>query len=232
MYVPRWLADDNERSETPVAKCDMPRLTRRQNEILPLLAQGMSNKEIAKHLRIAPGTAKIHTAALLRALQAHNRTEAAFIAAKLVRSGSADWHGTNVAQEPKSPLSKFSTEPATPPAPDTHAISPTDCPACVPEQGCMTDLAAAIPWLRSQDWSCWQQIDPALGDYDSWLKRTSEVITLAEGVGIAVEAITLDPEIFLEWCVTTNHQSGSSGRSAYAAAQLLHNRTSAGSRLS
>ncbi len=60
------------------------RLTRRQNEILPLLAQGMSNKEIARELSIAEGTSKIHTAALLRALCARNRTEAAFIAAKLV----------------------------------------------------------------------------------------------------------------------------------------------------
>lgn len=59
-------------------------MTRRQREILPLLAQGMSNKEIARELSIAEGTSKIHTAALLRALCARNRTEAAFIAAKLV----------------------------------------------------------------------------------------------------------------------------------------------------
>ena len=90
IYVPKWLADgDDDRAERPPsinAQVDLPRLTRRQNEILPLIAQGMSNKEIASHLNIAEGTTKIHTAALLRALGARNRTEAAFLAAKLVGS--------------------------------------------------------------------------------------------------------------------------------------------------
>jgi DNA-binding NarL/FixJ family response regulator len=90
IYVPRWLADDDiDKPETPeTVSFDLEalRLTRRQNEILPLLAQGMSNKEIARELSIAEGTSKIHTAALLRALGARNRTEAAFMAAKLVGS--------------------------------------------------------------------------------------------------------------------------------------------------
>lgn len=88
IYVPRWLAgDDVQQPEVaPPVNFDLEalRLTRRQNEILPLLAQGMSNKEIARELSIAEGTSKIHTAALLRALGARNRTEAAFMAAKLV----------------------------------------------------------------------------------------------------------------------------------------------------
>jgi DNA-binding NarL/FixJ family response regulator len=37
-----------------------------------MIAQGMSNKEIALHLSIAEGTTKIHTAALLRALGARH----------------------------------------------------------------------------------------------------------------------------------------------------------------
>jgi DNA-binding NarL/FixJ family response regulator len=90
IYVPRWLADgDVEGPEVPPSvdtRAEILRLTRRQNEILPLIAQGMSNKEIASHLNIAEGTTKIHTAALLHALGARNRTEAAFIAAKLVGS--------------------------------------------------------------------------------------------------------------------------------------------------
>lgn len=90
IYVPRWLVDDDiDQPAIPqVVNFDLEalRLTRRQNEILPLLAQGMSNKEIARELSIAEGTSKIHTAALLRALGARNRTEAAFMAAKLVGS--------------------------------------------------------------------------------------------------------------------------------------------------
>ncbi len=97
MYVPRWLADETASPEASAAHYDLPRLTRRQNEILPLLAQGMSNKEIAKLLSIAPGTTKIYTAALLRALQARNRTEAAFVAAKIVRSRSSSGTGRSVA---------------------------------------------------------------------------------------------------------------------------------------
>jgi DNA-binding NarL/FixJ family response regulator len=90
IYVPRWIADgEDDRPEIPPSiniRVEKLRLTRRQNEILPLIAQGMSNKEIASHLNIAEGTTKIHTAALLRALGARNRTEAAFMAAKLVGS--------------------------------------------------------------------------------------------------------------------------------------------------
>ena len=91
IYVPRWLADgDDDRPELPPSvntQVEILRLTRRQNEILPMIAQGMSNKEIASHLNIAEGTTKIHTAALLRALGARNRTEAAFKAAKLIGLG-------------------------------------------------------------------------------------------------------------------------------------------------
>jgi hypothetical protein len=45
----------------------------------------MSNREIARELRIAQWTSKIHTAALLRAFGARNRIEAAFKAARIVR---------------------------------------------------------------------------------------------------------------------------------------------------
>lgn len=56
------------------------RLTPRQREILPLLAKGMSNKEIARVLKIAEGTTKIHASGLLRVLGVRNRTEAAVAA--------------------------------------------------------------------------------------------------------------------------------------------------------
>ena len=46
----------------------------------------MSNKEIARALKIAEATTKIHMAALLRALGARNRTEAAYKAGNLINS--------------------------------------------------------------------------------------------------------------------------------------------------
>lgn len=51
-------------------------LTRRQQEVLRLLAAGRSNKEIAQTLGLAEGTVKIHVSAILKALGVGNRTEA------------------------------------------------------------------------------------------------------------------------------------------------------------
>jgi DNA-binding NarL/FixJ family response regulator len=52
-------------------------LTRRQKEILRLLRLGKSNKEIARELRIAESTVKIHVSHLMRKLGVSNRTQAA-----------------------------------------------------------------------------------------------------------------------------------------------------------
>jgi ATP/maltotriose-dependent transcriptional regulator MalT len=52
-------------------------LTDRELDVLPLLAAGMTNKEIAEALFIAPGTVKQHLKNIYGKLQVHNRTEAA-----------------------------------------------------------------------------------------------------------------------------------------------------------
>jgi DNA-binding NarL/FixJ family response regulator len=46
----------------------------------------MSNKEIARALKIAVGTTKIHASSLLRILGVRNRTEAAVIARNFILS--------------------------------------------------------------------------------------------------------------------------------------------------
>ncbi len=95
IYVPLSLTEAEDRDaldgrlgaeEVPMltTEVDLPKLTKRQREVLSLLAGGKSNKEIARVLDIAEATTKIHTAALLRALGVRNRTEAAFKAGKLV----------------------------------------------------------------------------------------------------------------------------------------------------
>jgi DNA-binding NarL/FixJ family response regulator len=55
-------------------------LTEREQEVLSLLAQGQSNREIAQGLVIAEGTVKNHVSNILAKLQAENRTQAANIA--------------------------------------------------------------------------------------------------------------------------------------------------------
>jgi DNA-binding NarL/FixJ family response regulator len=95
IYIPIWVVDGDSDYDDDIpfredVEQETLKLTRRQNEVLTLLARGMSNKEIARELDIAEGTSKIHTAALLRALGARNRTEAAFKAAKIVKLRGRD----------------------------------------------------------------------------------------------------------------------------------------------
>ncbi len=58
----------------------MDQLTPREKEILCLLAEGQSNKVIARNLGISDGTVKLHVKAILRKLDVHSRVEAAVIA--------------------------------------------------------------------------------------------------------------------------------------------------------
>ena len=54
-------------------------LTRREVEVLQMLAAGLSNKEIAARLKISEHTAKFHVASILGKLGAASRTEAVSI---------------------------------------------------------------------------------------------------------------------------------------------------------
>lgn len=58
-------------------------LTPRQRDVLAMLRQGKSNKEIARDLDLAEITVKLHVTAILRALGVENRTQAAIFAAKM-----------------------------------------------------------------------------------------------------------------------------------------------------
>jgi DNA-binding NarL/FixJ family response regulator len=58
-------------------------LTPRQRDVLQMLSQGKSNKEIARDLKLAEITVKLHVTAILRALGVENRTQAAILAGKI-----------------------------------------------------------------------------------------------------------------------------------------------------
>lgn len=62
---------------------ERPSLTQRQLEVLRYMAQGNSNKEIARELGISENTVRVHISAIISALDATNRTEAAYSAMRL-----------------------------------------------------------------------------------------------------------------------------------------------------
>lgn len=51
-------------------------LTQRQSEVLDLVIEGLSNREIAERLQLAEATVKVHMTAILRAYGVNNRTKA------------------------------------------------------------------------------------------------------------------------------------------------------------
>jgi two-component system nitrate/nitrite response regulator NarL len=68
--------------EEPITDSDtrFTELTPREMEILCHLAEGQSNKVIARELGISNGTVKLHVRAILRKLQVRSRVEAAVLA--------------------------------------------------------------------------------------------------------------------------------------------------------
>ncbi|HEB95447.1 MAG TPA: response regulator [Sedimenticola thiotaurini] len=67
-------------SDVSAAKDAFADLTPRERQILCHLAEGQSNKVIARNLGISDGTVKLHVKAILRKLDVHSRVEAAVIA--------------------------------------------------------------------------------------------------------------------------------------------------------
>ncbi|MGE0861562.1 MAG: LuxR C-terminal-related transcriptional regulator [Gammaproteobacteria bacterium] len=76
IYLPTLLLD----SVAAGAQREQPGLTERQLDVLKLLAEGRSNKEIARSLDIAEKTVKAHVGAIFRYLNVTNRTQAVTVA--------------------------------------------------------------------------------------------------------------------------------------------------------
>ncbi|WP_244445129.1 response regulator transcription factor [Microvirga sp. BSC39] len=96
VYVPPCIADispelpglKEQGDETITAHLSTPQpasidlLTSRQRDVLDLLVQGKSNKEIALALKLGEGTVKIHMAAIFRYFGVNNRAAAAVAGAR------------------------------------------------------------------------------------------------------------------------------------------------------
>jgi DNA-binding NarL/FixJ family response regulator len=74
-YIPARALSDFDNGQPPL-RPSASGLTPRQIDVLRLLQKGEPNKTIARQLGLTEGTVKIHIAAILRGLQARNRTEA------------------------------------------------------------------------------------------------------------------------------------------------------------
>ena len=81
LYVPPALAGPGFDGRLPPAP--EARLTARQVEVVRLLVEGRTNKEMATALRLSGATIKAHLAAVFRALGVENRTQAAIVAERL-----------------------------------------------------------------------------------------------------------------------------------------------------
>jgi DNA-binding NarL/FixJ family response regulator len=87
IYVPALLADITAVAGEPTSPVIRPEasseasplgaMTKRQRDVLELIVQGLSNKEIARELNLGEGTVKVHVAALFRTLGVTSRSAAA-----------------------------------------------------------------------------------------------------------------------------------------------------------
>jgi DNA-binding NarL/FixJ family response regulator len=80
LIVGDWAAAPNEpvgaEGQAPPPTVQDLGLTERQRQVLSLLAQGKSNKQICRELGLAEATVKIHVTAILKALKVASRTQA------------------------------------------------------------------------------------------------------------------------------------------------------------
>ena len=77
----RLIAQFTARPPVTAARpAQLDALTHREREVLTLVADGLTNDEIARHLYISPGTAKTHVRHLLTKLDARDRVQLAIIA--------------------------------------------------------------------------------------------------------------------------------------------------------
>ncbi len=82
IYMPSAFAENNYTININ-SNCRSKTLTNRQSQVLDLIAEGKSNKQIAYEMGVSEATVKLHINALLRSLKVNNRTQAVVTAQKM-----------------------------------------------------------------------------------------------------------------------------------------------------
>ncbi|MEF3322853.1 response regulator transcription factor [Gulosibacter sp. GYB002] len=80
--VTRYVIAQATGKNTPkrTTSAGAPELTDREQEVLQLVAEGLTNKQIAQRLVVSPATAKTHLARIMQKLGVSTRTQAAMLA--------------------------------------------------------------------------------------------------------------------------------------------------------
>jgi DNA-binding NarL/FixJ family response regulator len=99
IYVPPCIADlpSPSTQSTPqaiLAPDASSFFTPRQKDVLELITEGKSNKEIARALKLGEGTVKVHVAALFRVLGVSSRAAAAVAGSQLLAAQGAKVSGS------------------------------------------------------------------------------------------------------------------------------------------
>ena len=81
--MPPNLIDNTPLNNISGRNTGVKTLTNRQSQVLDLIAQGKSNKQIAYDMGVSESTVKLHINALLRSLHVNNRTQAVITAQKI-----------------------------------------------------------------------------------------------------------------------------------------------------
>jgi two-component system, NarL family, nitrate/nitrite response regulator NarL len=122
-YIPASALRGEKAGALRAAEWSAPRitscLTQRQREITIMLAEGKSNKEIARELKLLEGTVKLHVRGVLRSLGVRNRTEAAiaalragYLPKRTVSSGPPTSKDTGGDADHKTPEASASSPPS------------------------------------------------------------------------------------------------------------------------
>lgn len=82
-YIPPMLLENQQTQGNSSPNGTIKNLTTRQSQVLDLIAQGKSNKQIAYDMGVSESTVKLHINALLRSLHVSNRTQAVVTAQKM-----------------------------------------------------------------------------------------------------------------------------------------------------
>ena len=82
IYVPPSIADVTAETlpavVAPADSLQLDVLTPRQREVLQLITEGLSNKEIGRQLKVAEGTVKMHVATILKAIVQQSRARGGY----------------------------------------------------------------------------------------------------------------------------------------------------------